>query len=126
MSLTDRCQQCAVTISLALSLVLTSCALNFDASTLGVETTMASPAGEPATGQRFSINKKAVYMAWGAVSLSQPSLHDVLASQVTGSAKVADLRIRVRSRWSDVLITVLTGGMFVPRSVTFEGVVVQN
>jgi hypothetical protein len=38
---------------------------------------------------------------------------------------VADLRIRVRSRFSDVLITGLTLGLVVPRSVTFEGVVTK-
>jgi hypothetical protein len=38
---------------------------------------------------------------------------------------VADLRIRVRSRWSDVLLTGLTLGLIVPRTVTFEGVVTK-
>jgi len=38
---------------------------------------------------------------------------------------VADVRIRVRSRWSDVLITALTAGLIVPRTVTFEGVVTK-
>jgi hypothetical protein len=36
---------------------------------------------------------------------------------------VSDVRIRVRSRWSDVLFTVLTAGLNVPRTVTYEGVV---
>ena len=39
-------------------------------------------------------------------------------------ARVADLRIKVRARWTDLLVTGLTGGLFSPRSVTFEGVVV--
>jgi hypothetical protein len=38
---------------------------------------------------------------------------------------VADLRIQVRSRFTDVLITGLTLGLIVPRSVTFEGVVTK-
>ena len=38
---------------------------------------------------------------------------------------IADVRIRVRSRWTDVLITALTAGLIVPRTVTFEGVVTK-
>ena len=38
--------------------------------------------------------------------------------------QVADLKISVRSRFSDVLVTVLTVGIVVPRTVTYEGVVV--
>jgi hypothetical protein len=48
-----------------------------------------------------------------------------LAAQLGGGSGVADLRIRVRSRWSDILITGLTLGLIVPRSVTFEGVVTK-
>jgi hypothetical protein len=35
------------------------------------------------------------------------------------------LKIKARSRWSDVLITALTAGLIVPRSVTFEGIVTK-
>jgi hypothetical protein len=38
-------------------------------------------------------------------------------------ARITNLRIKARSRWSDLLITGLTLGFVVPRSVTFEGVV---
>jgi hypothetical protein len=40
-----------------------------------------------------------------------------------GGRSVSNVRIKVRSRWSDVLITGLTLGLFVPRTVTIEGVV---
>jgi hypothetical protein len=55
--------------------------------------------------------------------LKEPSLRKALAAQLSGGSGIADLRIKVRSRWSDVLITVLTAGLVVPRAVTFEGVV---
>jgi hypothetical protein len=55
--------------------------------------------------------------------LKEPSLRKALAAQLAGGSGVADLKIRVRSRWSDLLITALTGGLIVPRAVTFEGVV---
>jgi len=46
-------------------------------------------------------------------------------TQLGGGTGVADLKIKVRSRWSDLLITALTAGLVVPRSVTFEGVVTR-
>ena len=53
------------------------------------------------------------------------SLRKALASQLGGGSGVADVKIRVRSRWSDLLVTLLTAGLIVPRSVTFEGVVTK-
>ncbi len=87
---------------------------------------MASPASAPPQGQEFSVKKKAVYLAWGMLWASKPSLRKTLAAQVTGDARVADLRVRVSSRWSDLLITMLTAGLVVPRTVTFEGVIVEQ
>ncbi len=102
------------------------CAQTFDATTLGIETIMASDVTQPAVGQPFKIDKKAVYLLWGITKANTPSLRKALAAQVTGNAKVVDLRIKVRSRWSDILFTILTAGLIVPRSVTFEGVIVQQ
>jgi hypothetical protein len=42
-----------------------------------------------------------------------------------GGSGIAELRIKVRSRWSDVLVTALTAGLIVPRAVTYEGVVLK-
>jgi hypothetical protein len=103
--------------------LLAGCAHTFDATTLGVPATVASPAGQPAQGDRFSVGGKAVFGFWGLVRFKEPSLRKALAAQFAGGSGVADVRIRVRSRWSDVLITGLTLGLIVPRSVTFEGVV---
>lgn len=109
----------------AIILATAGCAQTFDATTVGVQATLASPASAPAQGEHFKINGKAVYLVGGLLPISRPALDKVLNAQVTGSQQVADLRIRVRSRWSDVLITVLTGGLVVPRSVTYEGVIVS-
>lgn len=110
---------------LLLVLLLVGCAQTFDATTLGVPATLASAAGQPPPGDRFSVSSKAVYGLWGALRFKQPSLQKALAAQLGGGTGVADLRIRVRSRWSDLLIAGLTLGLVVPRSVTFEGVVVK-
>ena len=45
--------------------------------------------------------------------------------QLLGGNQVANLTIKSRSRWSDVLLTVLTAGLVVPRTVTFQGVILQ-
>lgn len=109
---------------IGLSLHLTGCAQTFDATTLGVPATLATRAGRSPAGARFSVTSHAVYGLWGAFQLKQPSLRKALASQLASGSGIADVRIRVRSRWSDVLVTALTLGLVVPRSVTYQGVVV--
>jgi hypothetical protein len=99
--------------------------MTFDARTLGVPVTLASPAGKPPEGSRFEVTSHAIYGLWGLAKLKEPSLRKALAAQLAGGSGVADLKIKVRSRWTDVLITALTAGLLVPRAVTFEGVVLK-
>jgi hypothetical protein len=111
--------------ALFLVLVLAGCAHTFDATTVGVPVTMASPASQPAQGDRFRVGGKSVFGFWGIVKFREASLRRALSAQLGGASGVADLRIQVRSRFTDVLITGLTLGLIVPRSVTFEGVVTK-
>lgn len=111
--------------TLLLLVLLSGCAHTFDATTLGVPATIASPAGQEPQGSRFSVSSKSVFSFWGLLRLKEPSLRKALAAQLAGGSGIADLRIRVRSRWSDVLITGLTLGLVIPRTVTFEGVVTK-
>jgi len=108
-----------------LALALLGCAETFDATNLGVPATLASPAGQPAQGDHFRVTSHAVYGLWGLFRIKQPSLQKALAAQLGGGTGVADVRIRSRSRWSDVLVTGLTLGLIAPRSVTYEGVVTK-
>ena len=112
-------------LALVLACVLGGCASTFDATSLGVPATLASPAGQTPAGERFVVSSKALFGFWGLAPIKQPSLRKALAAQLGGGAGVADVKIRVRSRWSDVLFTVLTAGLLVPRTVTFEGVVTK-
>jgi hypothetical protein len=112
-------------LALALAALLTGCAETFDATTLGVPATLASPAGSPPAGDRFRISSKAVFGLWGIAKLKQPSLRKALAAQLGGGSGIADVKIRSRSRFTDILFTVLTAGLLVPRTVTFEGVVTK-
>ncbi len=108
----------------ALALALCGCGFTLDATHLGVPVSLASRAQQPDSGTAFRVTKHSVYMLAGLVSVSQPDLEDVLASQVATGSRIGNLRVKVRSRWSDLLVTGLTLGLVVPRSVTFEGVVV--
>lgn len=107
----------------AAALALGGCAQTFDATTLGVPVSMGSPAGQPPQGQPFTVTSRSVYGFWGLVPLKRAQLAPALATQLIGGKAVAGVRIRVRSRWSDVLVSALTLGIIVPRAVTFEGVV---
>ena len=111
---------------LALTVVLTGCSLTLDATHLGVPATLASSASAPVEGTAFSVTGRAVYGLWGAVKFSQPSLKKTLAAQRVGGKEVANVRVRVRSKFSDLLITGLTLGLIVPRAVTIEGVIVEQ
>jgi len=109
---------------LVLALALSGCALTLDSAHLGVPVSLAGAAQRPDSGVPFRVTKHAVYMLLGLFPVTQPNLEDVLAGQVGAGARITNLRIKVRSRWSDLLVTGLTLGLVVPRSVTLEGVVV--
>jgi hypothetical protein len=100
--------------------------MTFDATELGVPTSMAESAQAPPQGEAFRVTKHPVYLLWGLIGASKPNAEDVLAGQVGTGARVANLRIKVRARWTDILVTGLTAGLISPRSVTFEGVVVPS
>ena len=108
--------------ALALTLVWTAgCAQTFDATSLGVPVTMAAPAGEQPPGDTFKVNQSSVFAFWGLITLTTPSLEKVMATQLVGGRSISNVKIRIFSKWSDVLITALTLGVVVPRTVTIEG-----
>ncbi len=115
-------------LSLPALLLLSSlggCAETFDATTIGVPVTLASPVGQQPAGVRFRVTSHALYGFWGLAKIKDPSLRKALAAQLAGGSGIADLKIKVRSRWTDVLVTALTGGLIVPRAVTYEGIVLK-
>ena len=110
---------------LLLAAYLGACSLTYDATALGVPATLASSASEPVDGEHFEVTSRAVWGLWGLVQLSQPDLRKALAHQVADGASVADIRIKSKARFSDILFTVITLGLLSTRSVTVEGTVVQ-
>ncbi len=115
----------APALYLAATLLLGGCSTTIDATSLGVPVTLSSTAGQRPVGEAFTVNTHAVFGLWGLASLKKPAVDRILASQLVGRSALADVRIRIRSRWSDLLITALTAGLVVPRSVSIEGVAVQ-
>ena len=111
---------------MALLVAVTGCAMTFDATHLGVPAALASDASAAVEGTSFKVTSHAVYGLWGVVRFSQPSLRKTLAAQLVGGKEVANVRIRIRSTFGDLLITGLTLGLIVPRAVTMEGVVVER
>ena len=111
-------------LALAATLALGGCAMTVDATDVGVPVQLSTAAGEPAVGRDFSVTTRALYGVWGLLTLRQPDIGSALAGQLVGGERIANVRVRVRSRWSDVLISGLTLGLIVPRAVTYEGTVV--
>jgi hypothetical protein len=121
-----RLSRLPVALGLFAMLLLAGCATSIDATSLGVPTALSSAAAQRPTGEAFKVTTHAVFGFWGLASIKKPAVAKVLASQLAGNKAISDVRIRIRSRWSDVLVTILTGGLVVPRSVTVEGVVVAQ
>ena len=111
---------------LAGALTVSGCALTFDATNLGVPTSMAESAQTAVQGEAFHITRRPVFLFWGLIGVSRPNAEDILAGQVANGSRVANLKIKMRMRLGDLIVTGLTLGIVNPRSVTFEGVVVPS
>lgn len=105
-------------------LAAAACTQVFDTTTLGVPVSMAAAPGELPPGKPFKMTGHTVHGLFGLVTISQASLKKGLATQLVGADQVASLKIKTKSRWFDVIITGLTLGLIVPRTVVYEGVVI--
>jgi hypothetical protein len=112
-------------VTLGLLVVLPGCAQTFDATTLGVPVSMAAPVGQPPAGQHFEVGAHTVHGIFGLVTISQANLEKALAGQLVGGKAVANVKIKTKTKWFDALVTLITAGLIVPRSVTYEGIIVS-
>lgn len=112
--------------TLAVALVATAgCAQTFDATTLGVPATLAADNVAAPAGTAFKVDAKALWAAWGLIPVNQPLLRKALASQLVGGRSIANVRITTHTSIFDGIVSLATFGVLVPRSVTYEGVVVE-
>src|SRR2546426_11974340 len=101
----------------ALALMVGGCALTFDATQLGVPTSLAESAQSPVSqGTPFRITKHPVFLLWGLAGASRPNAEDVLAGQGGAGSRLPHVRHKVRSRGPDLLAAVGTAGLLSPRS----------
>ena len=105
---------------------VSACSVSFDSSTLGVPASVSESAGSNVQGTKFQVRQKAVFLFLGIFPTSKPSLEKALAGQLLDGEEVANLTISVGSRFTDLLISGLTLGLIIPRSVTYEGVIVDR
>lgn len=111
---------------LSLLLLATGCAERFDATELGVPVVMGAEAGKPVEGDPFKVKSTSIHGLWGIVTLAPASMQKALMGQLLGGKSVANVKITVKSRFTDLLISVLTAGLIIPRTVEFEGLVVDQ
>jgi hypothetical protein len=97
---------------------------SFDATTLGVPASMATAPADIPEGKPFRTTTHTVHGLFGMVTLSRANLRKGLAQQLVGGTGVGQLKITTKSRWFDVLVTGLTLGLLVPRTVVYEGVII--
>ncbi len=107
-----------------LLVALTACTQVFDATSLGMPVAMSAPPGDVPPGKAFKVSAHTVHGLFGIVTFSQANLRKGLAGQLVGGEQVANLKIKSKSRWFDLVITGLTLGLVIPRTVTYEGVVI--
>lgn len=111
---------------LAVPMALGACATTIDATRVGVPVTLAAPTAATAAGTPFKITRHPTYGLFGLTAISEPSLDRVLATQLVGAKEIRNVRVKVKSRWIDVLVTGLTLGLIVPRTMIVEGTVLTD
>lgn len=108
---------------LAALLGTAACTQTFDATSLGVPATMAVAPGDTTQGTPFRSTAHTVHGLFGLVTVSQANLRKSLARQLVGGEGISNLKIRTKSGWLDVLVTGLTLGLIVPKTVVYTGVI---
>lgn len=110
-------------LGLAALLVTGACSQTFDATTLGVPATMAALPGDTTSGTAFRTTAHTVHGFFGLLPISQANLRKSLSRQLVGGQGISNLKIKTKSRWIDVLVTGLTLGLVVPKTVIYEGII---
>jgi len=94
-------------------------------ATLPMESNMDKPVSmtkvKDEVARVFVSNNKALWLFWGAIPLSVPTVDGVLSTQIPGHAGVQNLKITTESGFIDLVVTILTDGILTMRSVTIQG-----
>ena len=77
--------------------------------------------GKNAQVKTFVSNNKAIWIFWGLAPLSLPTIDGVVLPQVSGHTGVQNLKITTESGFIDHVVTILTQGILMMRTVRVEG-----
>jgi len=105
--------------ALALVIIVTGCATLPLESNLGMPISMTDMKSAPA--QTFESQSKAIWLFWGLMELSLPTVDGVVGPVVAGHSGVQNLKITTETDVIDFIVTNLTSGIVVLRTVTIEG-----
>ena len=108
-----------VIVALALVVVIAGCATIPMESNLGKPVSMTDMKGT--SGQAFASTSKAIWLFWGLVPLSVPTVDQVVEPAAAGHAGVENLKITTEDDALDVIAWMLTEGILTMRTVTIEG-----
>lgn len=106
-------------VAFALAIVVTGCATIPLESDLEKPVSMTDMKGTPA--QTFASKSKAIWLFWGLIPLSVPTVDGVVGPAVADHAGVQNLMITTEADGLDVIAWILTNGILSMRTVTIEG-----
>lgn len=111
----------SVTMAVALALVIGifGCATIPMESNLEKPVSMTNMKGTPA--QTFESESKAIWLFWGLVPLSVPTIDQVAGPEAADHAGVQNLKITTEDDALDVIVWILTNGILTMRTITIEG-----
>jgi hypothetical protein len=106
-------------VTLTLVVVVTGCA------TIPMESNLAKPVSmtdmKGATAQTFMSKGRAIWLFWGLMPISVPTVDGVVGPAVADHAGVQNLKITTEADGLDVFAWILTNGILTMRTVTIEG-----
>jgi len=105
--------------ALALVIVVTGCATLPLESNMGKPVSMTDMKGAPA--QTFEVQRKAVWLFWGLMDFSLPTVDEVVGPAAADHAGVQNLKITTETDVIDFIVASLTSGIVVLQTVTIEG-----
>jgi len=108
-----------VIVALTLIVVFAGCA------TISMESKMDKPVSmtkvKSMAAGTFSSESRALWLFWGAIPISVPTVDGVIISHVSEHSGVQNLKITTQYDILDLLVTGLTNGLVTMRKVTIEG-----
>ena len=107
------------TVTLILAIGVFGCATIPMESNLGKPVSMTNMEGT--TVETFTVKSKAIWLFWGLVPLSVPTIDEVVGPAVADYAGVQNLKITTEDDGLDVIAWILTEGVLTMRTMTIEG-----